>query len=206
MDKAQLKAAIRKLEDNHRLGTDIRELLELGPGGEHARHGAIKRATDELGYVIENERARKLIEFSKQYSQDDLEKLVDDCKKSGYAPEFGVIIRLLPLKVGERNRLQRKAIKARWTKVRLNQEIARKKPADKLVDKSGKGRPPGAIKSLDRLTGEALLDARKWGRILHFLKKDKDDDDSVWSKLSKSQRKELGVIAKALLRLSQDPG
>ena len=130
MEKAKLNAAIRKLEDNHRLGTDIKKLLELGPGGEHARHGAVKRAADELGYTIENERARKLIEFSKQYSQDDLEKLVDDCKKSGYAPEFGVIIRLLPMNDKERNKWQRKAIKGRWTKARLNQEIARKKPAD----------------------------------------------------------------------------
>lgn len=206
MNKADLRDAIRKLEDNHQIGLDIRKLLELGPGGKQARDGELKKAVDRVGAEwrrkLEIERARKLVEFSKKYTEDQLQWLVDTCEMYDYCPEFGVIIRLLPLKVRERNKLQKKAIKCRWKKARLNQEIARQRPIDQLVDPVRRGRRPAAIKSLANLTGEALVDARKWGRILDFLEQDKSDG-SVWSELSGAQRKDLRSAAKTLLRLSQ---
>ncbi len=206
MDKAELKAAIRKLEHNHQMGHDIRELLELGPGGKQARDGELRKAADEVGEAwnreLEIERARKLVEFSKKYTEDQLQQLIDACEAYGYCPEFGVVIRLLPLNLRERNKLQKQAIKGRWKKARLNQEIARQKPVDQLVDPVRRGRRPAAIKSLANLTGEALIDARKWGRILDFLEQDKEAG-SVWSELSKSQQKDLRSVAKTLLRLSQ---
>ena len=205
--KQELDAAIDKLKDNYKLGHQIQELLELGPKRKQARDGELRKAIDEvsvsLGRKLEIERARKLVEFTKKYTEKHLEKLVDDCEKYGYAPEFGVIIRLFPLSVSERNKLQKKAIQGRWKKTRLNQEIARKTPVDQLVDTTGRGRPPTAIKSLTNLTGEALIDARKWGRILHFLKQDKGAE-SVWSELSERQQKDLRSVAKTLLRLSQE--
>lgn len=209
MNQAELKAAIRKLEDNHQMGYEIREHLELGPGGKQARDGALRRAADEVGKAwnreLEIERARKLVEFSRKYTEDQLQWLLDTCEACGYCPEFGVVIRLLPLTVRERNKLQKQAIKGRWNKARLNQEIARQKPVDQLVDPVRRGRRPAAIKSLANLTGEALVDARKWGRILDFLEQDKGAG-SVWSELSKSQQKDLRAAVKTLLRLSQGQG
>ena len=147
-----MKAAIDKLKDNHEMGREIRELLELGPAGKQARVGELRRAADEVGQVwdrkLEIERARKLVEFSKNYTSGQLERLIKQCKQFGYAPELGVLIRLFPLPLQERNKLQKKAIEGGWKKTRLNQEIARQMPVDQLVDPIRRGRRPAAIKSL----------------------------------------------------------
>ena len=204
MDKAELKTAIRKLRHNHQIGHEIRELLELGPSGKQARDGEMKNAAIRVGWEwgrkIEYERARKLVEFSKKYSAKHLERLVEQCKKSGYAPEFGVIIRLLPLPLGERNKLQKKVIEGQWKKARLNQEIARGKPAALLIDSKRRGRRPAAIASVENLNGELLADAIKWGRILDFLQQ---DGNTTWKDLSRAQKEDLDRLGKLLLKLSK---
>lgn len=201
-EQEKLNLAIGKLQEYYDQGLEIRELLEFGPGG-WSKDGEIRRAAeivgDKWGCKIGEERARKVVEFSVKFTSLHMLNLVNLCVKNDYCPEFGLIKRLFPLGVRERNRLLKQAIIGRWKKTDLDAEIEKMKPAGQL-DPQGRGRRPKATKSLQSLAGQARLEARNWRRVIDILD-DKKKETNV--KLTAAKRKELRALVELLEKLAK---
>jgi hypothetical protein len=200
MDEKTLEAAIQRLQDAHDIGRQLDGMVELGAGGKQAKDGQLEKAMKVIRKQwrreIGPEQARKMISFSKRYSEKQLQAFLGQCLKHGHAPEFGLVIRLLPVKHKKlRNKLQLAAIRNAWSKQNLEAELQRQKPKRQLLDTKGRGRKPKAVSSREALLGEASVDAVKWVRILnHF-----EQGNPVWDSLSKTQKRdfeELGRILK----------
>lgn len=202
-ERKKLNLAIKKLEDYHNQGLDIQELLELSPGG-YAMSGGIRKAADvvgkQWGCEIGDELARKIVEFATEFTSSQWYELEELCMKHEYCPEFGLIKRLFPLGIQERNKLLKKAIIGKWKKTDLDAEIEKMKSTDELKDKNKRGRYPKAARSMQSLTGEAIVDARKWTRVVDVLgrKENKEAFD-----LSSGQKKDLKALVKLLREISQ---
>ena len=140
-----------------------------------------------------------MISFSKKYSDKQLQTLIDQCRKHEHAPEFGLIIRLLPVKDKKiRNKLQLSAIRNAWSKQNLEAELQRQKPKGQLLDKKGRGRKPKAVASREALLGEASTDAVKWVRILnHF-----EQGNPVWDSLTKTQKRDFEELERVLKKIA----
>ena len=48
MESDELNEAIGKIQDIYDQGEEILELIEVGPTGQHAKHGAIEAAAKEV--------------------------------------------------------------------------------------------------------------------------------------------------------------
>lgn len=204
-EEKALKEAISKLQDIYDQGEEIRGLLENGPSGRMARDGAVvdaaKKVAKKWKCKIGNERARKSIEFVKAFTHTQLRKLVTMCTKHGFAPEFGTIVRLLPLKPRERNQWLKLVIENRLTKADLDAELELQKPTKGDVDKNRRGRLPNAAKSLRALKGQAAVDARRYAHILDVL-----EQENANFKLTKSQKNDLKALSEILRKVSKWKG
>ena len=200
-EEKDLDSAITKLSDFHTLGEELRKVLRLSPGG-YARDGELRKAAAAAGkkmkVKVTDERARKAIEFAKKFSDVQLYKLVTRCLKNGFCPEVGTIIRLLPLKLQERNRLLTQVIKNRWTKADLDAELERLKPAKDPGVHKRRGRMPKAAKSIEALSGRANVNAREYTHVLEVL----GEEDANY-KLSSAQKKELEKLIKLLRKIGK---
>ena len=201
-EQKELNAAISRLQDYRDQGEEMAELLQLGPAGK-AKDGEIERAAKAVGKrhrcSIGNERARKSIMFSREFTSKHMMELVTLCNKYGYCPDFSLITLLFPLKLRDRRRLLKKAIKERWTKSDLDAEKERTKQAGQ-GDSKGRGRPPKAAQSLHALAGQARLGARNWRRVVDIL--DQPERDPAF-KLTGSQIAELNALVKLLQKVSR---
>ena len=203
MHKRTLNAAIQRLRNAHDIGRELAEKIELGAGGKQAKDGqltqAIKGVRKRWRGKISGELARKMISFSKKYSDKQLQTLIDQCRKHEHAPEFGLIIRLLPVTDKKlRNKLQLSAIRNAWSKQNLEAELQRQKPKGQLLDKKGRGRKPKAVVSREALLGEASTDAVKWVRILnHF-----EQGNPVWDSLTKTQKRDFEELERVLKKIA----
>ena len=203
MNDKTLEVAIKRLQDAHDIGRELNGMLELGAGGKQAKDGQLEEATKVIGKrrrrKLGGELARKMISFSKKYSDKQLQTLIDQCRRYGHAPEFGLIIRLLPVKDKKlRNKLQLSAIRNAWSKQNLEAELQRQKPKGQLLDKKGRGRKPKAVASREALLGEASTDAVKWVRILnHF-----EQGNPVWDSLTKTQKRDFEELERVLKKIA----
>lgn len=203
MNDKTLEVAIKRLQDAHDIGRELDGMLELGAGGKQAKDGQLEEATKVIGKrrrrKLGGELARKMISFSKKYSDKQLQTLIDQCRRYGHAPEFGLIIRLLPVKDKKiRNKLQLSAIRNAWSKQNLEAELQRQKPKGQLLDKKGRGRKPKAVVSREALLGEASTDAVKWVRILnHF-----EQGNPVWDSLTKTQKRDFEELERVLKKIA----
>ena len=204
MEKRKLESGIRKLLDAHAIGLELDEMLELGVGGKQAKDGQIKLAIKAIRKdwkrSISEALARKMIAFSRRYTKVQLTRFIHQCRTYSYAPEFGVVIRLLPVKsLKRRNELQLAVVKNGWSKQDLEAELKRLQPKAQLLDTKGRGRKPRAVNSREALLGEARIDAVKWARILNHL-----DDSSIWATLTTKQQKNLKKVIQLLEGLAVD--
>ena len=202
-EQDELDAAISKLQDYREQGEEIAELLQLGPSGKKAKDGEVSKAAKEVGrkwgVVIENERARKSMKFSREFTPKRMMRLIKLCQKYGHCPDSSLIVLLLPLKARDRNRLLKEAIEKRWTKSDIDAEKERLKPGGHRDPKNG-GRHPKAVKSLAALTGQARLGARNWGRVINILE---DEKKEAAFKLKQGQREDLKALVKLLQKISK---
>ena len=203
MNDKTLEVAIKRLQDAHDIGRELDGMLELGARGKQAKDGQLEEATKVIGKrrrrKLGGELARKMISFSKKYSDKQLQALIDQCRKHEHAPEFGLIIRLLPVTDKKlRNKLQLSAIRNAWSKQNLEAELQRQKNKGQLLDKKGRGRKPKAVASREALLGEASTDAVKWVRILnHF-----EQGNPVWDSLTKTQKRDFEELERVLKKIA----
>ena len=203
MDPRTLNTAIRRLQDAHDIGRELGETIELGAGGKQARDGqltqAIKGIKKRWRGKLSGELARKMISFSKRYTDNQLQTLFQQCRKHGHALEFGLVIRLLSVEDNRvRNKLQLRAIRNKWSKQILEAELRRQKPKAELLDTKRRGRKPQAVSSREALLGAVSSDAVKWVRILnHF-----EQDSSVWNLLSKAQKRDIEDLVRILKKIA----
>jgi len=198
-----LNLAISKLQDCYAQGLEIHKLLELGPGGK-SKDGEISRAAkkvgDKWGCKIGDEQARKVVEFSQKFNSTQMLNLVKLCVRHKYSPNFGLIKRLFPLGIRDRNKLLKKAILGKWKQTDLDAEIEKQKTKDQGKDSNNRGRYPKAAKSLQSLTGEAILDARKWTRVVDVLGRVNSEHAF---ELTSNQKRELRTLARLLRKISK---
>ena len=200
-EQEELESAIHKLGDFHSQGEELANLLKLSPGG-YARDGALREAAEVVGKKwgadLTDERARKAIEFFRKYSSLQRSRLMKSCQKKEFCPEIGTMIRLLPLSARERNSLLTLVLDNRWTRVDLDAEIERRKPADITDGHKRRGRLPKAAKSIQALAGKANINAREYSHVLEVL----SEDDANY-KLSSRRKKELETLIELLRKIGR---
>ena len=189
-NSTELKSSVKKLLDAYGNGKTIAAKLEKRKEskyysrGEFTRVGRVVGEATPSGKRISGEMARKMVAFTKLYTQGQLNTLVQQCNNHGFALGFDAVIKLLPIKSTRlRSKLQLLAIKNRWTKRELVKEIERQKATDyyKRRDKAipieeHPGKLPQATSSVQALLDELNSDARKWSRISRLLHAAKDKD------------------------------
>ena len=158
----------------------------------------IEVVAEKWGAELTDERARKAIDFSIEYSSPQRSKLIERCQKKRFCPEIGTMIRLLPLAPRERNKLLTLVLNNRWTRVDLDAEIERRKPADNSDGHKRRGRLPKAAKSIQALAGKANINAREYSHVLEVL----GEEDANY-KLSSRRKKELETLIELLRKIGK---
>lgn len=201
MTREEVDNALNKLQEIREQGFAIDELLVQGPSNKKVQHGQIADASLKVGKKLRrrigHERARKSVEFANAFTAKQWMQVMDLCYKHSFAPEFGTLVRLIPLKPRERNQLLKEVLVKKWTKADLDAELELRKPSGSKVDEQRRGRPPKAAKSLRALKGQAAIDARRWTHIVDLL----EHDDAAF-KLTKSQQKDLSALSEHLRKIS----
>jgi hypothetical protein len=213
VDKSQLKQAIESLKEKHALGKVIKGKLRRKPNGKNYLKGEYDYVARELKLKISGPMARRMVEFSERYTEDQLNALVAKCRLHEHAPTFDVVIKLLPVQpLTVRNQLQLLTIKNRWRKERLAQTIRAWKATaafarreDGVQDVRFQGRQPRATKSYEALLGELRDSEIKWRHISFVLEKQKESgaEDTVWASMCPEMRREFKKLVKLFFKLSR---
>ncbi len=213
-----LGAALGELRELHALGREISALS--------ARPNSPKIEVIAEQYGMPVQRTRDLEIFAEKFSAAELAELCRECRDGGYVLSYRHVVRLLAVTPkSARRRLQRDAIRNRWTVAQLNFALKQRGATADYRERlevgakmAGyvRGKPPRAVESVAALQAQISVDAVQWRRIVEFLKwRDAIDPEGLptktsdflsWSELSRGLQANLRDLVSLWDKLNDGAG
>ena len=194
MAKTQLNAKEARAA-HARVETAIAAIKKFHKQGQKSRADHPERLGYQAGKLakaanINPDTLRKARDFAHEYKPDDLDRLFARCREHQSPLFVGHVIRLITLGRKQRLRLELKAIKGRWSKRQLDEDI--RKICGNRRAKSG--RLPRVPQDVAGIRVELRRISLKWERMYAAMR----EQTEAFKKLSRLERQAMKKVDNAM--------